>query len=326
MKVVCFHLNQVGDLAFSLPALKCVRDSFPGVHVTSVVRPSAAEVMVSTGLADEVLARASGVNGRKLRLARTLACGRFDLALVFSQSAECAALAYASRAAERIGFINTSLGVLLTRRVDFHHPPSTRNNLRLVSEAGCEITRTDYVGLLKPSADQIERARNLLRKHGVAPDDPIVAFAPGTSGRRGVKEWTDEGFAAVGRYLAGRGVRPVVLGTESAVGITDGCADVLDLSGKTNLGEVVAILDRCRSLVAVDSGILHLGAATGTKVVGLYGPSNPSITGPQGEGHAVLRSDAECSPCFLTECKKARQCMTDIHPEAVVTALEQILD
>jgi lipopolysaccharide heptosyltransferase II len=325
MRIVCFHLNQVGDLVFSLPALKCIRESFPDAHVTSVVRPGAVEVLEATSLADDVLSRNSCPHLNKYRLARQLSRGNYDLAVVFSQSAECAILSYLTRAPKRIGFVNTSLGRLLTKHMEFHHPPSTENNLRLVQAAGCEIVKRDYAGLLTPSQAQIDRADKILAANSVASTDRIVTLAPGTSGRRSVKEWTDDGFAAVGRYLIDCGFKPVVLGTQLATRVVEENEGILDLSGRTSLGDAVAILARSAALVAVDSGILHLGAAVGTRVVGLYGPSNPEITGPRGEGHVVLRSGIECSPCIRTECDRGRECMLRIEPEAVISALDGVL-
>lgn len=325
MRILCFHLNQVGDMAFSLPVLKCIRDTYPDSHITSVIRPSMAEILRGAGLVDEVLSRSSGLNREKLALARSLSSGRYDLAVVISQSAECALLAWLSRAPKRIGFADTSLGSLLTSRIEFHHPPSTQNNLRLVEAIGCKITCRNYSGLLKPTPAQIDRANAIFEAHGVSIDQPIAAFAPSTSGRRSVKEWTDEGFAAAGRHLVERGIKPVVLGTEPATKIIEGCDAVLDLSGKTNLVEAMAVLHRSKLLIAVDSGILHLGAAVGTRVIGLYGPSNPSITGPQGEGHVVLTSGAECSPCIKTECSLGRQCMIELSADQVITAVDSLL-
>jgi len=220
--------------------------------------------------------------------------------------------------------MDTSLGYLLTSRVEFHHPPSTVNNLRLIEAIGGTITCRDYSGLLRATPEQIDRATQLLEAHGVGPNDPIAALSPGTSGRRSVKEWTDQGFTAVGRRLVERGLKPIILGTQPSYNIVKEYGNILDLSGKTNLGEVVAILARSSMLVAVDSGVLHLGAAVGTPVVGLYGSSNPAITGPQGEGHIVLTSGAGCSPCVKTDCSLGRKCMTDLTPDMVISAVDAI--
>lgn len=326
MKIVCFHLNQVGDLAFSLPALKCIRDSYPEAHITSVVRPALAELLEASGLVHEVLRRSSGLNAAKLRLVRCLITSNFDMAVVFSQSAECALLARLSRAKTRIGFDDTSLGWLLTKRVPFVHPPSTANNLRLVEACGCRITRQDYVGLLKPISSKIEETKALLASYGVGENDKIIALSPGTSGRRRLKEWTDEGFATVARHVISRGLRAVVLGAAPVPKIVEECPQIIDLCGKTTLAEAVAILSRCETLVAVDSGILHLAAALGKRVIGLYGPSDPGVTGPQGTGHIVLTAGVECSPCSQEGCKNQRQCMTNIDPGWVIKAVDTVLD
>jgi heptosyltransferase-2 len=325
MRITCFHLNQIGDLTFSLPALKCLRDSFPDATITSVVRPGVSELVDGTGLVDKVLARGGGLDAAKIGLARELAADRPDLAVLFSQSAECSLLAYLSRAQRRVGFVGTTLGFLLTDRTPFQHPPSTANNLRLVQACGGRITRTDYVGLLRSAPRHIESVSAKLISSGVSADDRIVAFSPGTSGRRRIKEWTDEGFAEVARHLLKRGLRVVVVGLVPASRICGLCPGIVDLSGVTSLGEVVALLSRCEALVAVDSGILHLAAAAGTRVVGLYGPSNPKVTGPQGDNHIVLTSGAECSPCDLAGCKYERRCMTELSPEVVIAALDRML-
>ncbi|MCE5324539.1 glycosyltransferase family 9 protein [bacterium] len=325
MKIICFHLNQVGDLAFSLPALKCLRDSFRDAHITSVARPNCCSLLTATGLIDNVLPRNRGINLNKLMLAGRIMAARYDLAVVFSQSADCAVLAYLSGAKRRVGFVNTSLGSLLTEQVSFTHPPSTQNNLNLIAALGCEITSHDYSGLLKLTEDQCAAGDNVLARHGISAEDKIVAFAPGTSDRRSVKEWTDEGYAKVGRHLIDRGYKVVVLGTIPAVEITSLCESIVDLSAATSLDEAAGILNRCLTLVAVDSGMLHLAAALGKKVVGLYGPSNWQVTGPQGEGHKLVISGEECSPCMQTVCKFGRKCMTNIDVQEVISCVESII-
>ncbi len=325
MRIICFHLNQVGDLMFSLPALKSMRDSCPDAHITSVVRPSLKELMEATGLVDSVLIRNVGLNLDRVRLISTLSALKPEVAVVFSQSASSSSIAYLSGAPKRIGFEGTSLGFLLTSRVPFRHPPSTVNNLKLVEAIGAKITCEEYSGLLKATSAQMDRGNAILQKYGVQPDEPVAALAPATSSNRSVKEWTNEGFIAVGNYLAEQGFRPVMLGAADQSNDVKEYGRILDMRGQTTLGEVTGILHRSRLLVAVDSGLLHLCAAIGTPVIGLYGSSNPAITGPQGESHIVLTSGADCSPCVKTSCSFGRKCMLDITPSHVISAVDSIL-
>ena len=78
--------------------------------------------------------------------------------------------------------------------------------------------------------------------------------------------------------------------------------------------------------MAVDSGVLHLCAAAGGRVVGLYGPSNPLVTGPQGPGHEVVSLELDCSPCVRTDCKLGRRCMAELRPERVIAAVDRVLE
>lgn len=324
MRIVCFHLNQVGDLVFSLPALKNLRFGLSEAHITSVVRPGLAELIKCSGLADNVLVRHRGAGAHKLELIRSLRRSRFDLAVVFSQSLVSVLLAYLSGAPRRVGFCGSSLAGLLTQQVPFQHPPSGRNNLRLVEAVGCAPKTVSYAGLLRPSAEQIAESLSLLSRYGVGSGDPIAGLAPGTSSRRDIKRWTDEGFAAVGRYLAGRGIKVVLLGSDTRSGVSI-CSDFVNLSGATDLVQALAVVARCKVVVGVDSGLLHLAAAAGTRVIGLYGPSDPEVTGPQGDGHLFVTAGSPCSPCRKTRCSMDRICMTQLTPDRVIAAVDKVL-
>jgi len=57
-------------------------------------------------------------------------------------------------------------------------------------------------------------------------------------------------------------------------------------------------------VVTTDSGPMHLAAAVDTPVLAIFGPTDPSRTGPYGAGHTVIRSTEDCSPCFLKNAPK----------------------
>ncbi len=325
MRIVFFHLNQLGDLLFSLPALKSVKDAQPDAELVSVVRPGLAGLLGCAGLVDNILLRKGSLNLDKLKLARQLKDMAFDLAISFSQSAECSLLSRATGAPRRVGFVGTTLGNHLTQQVEFHHPPSAENNFRLISECGFPITATSYVGMIRPDAQQQVQADGILKAHGVSESDRLIALAPGSSARRVLKRWSSEGFAGVGMHYAARGFKVVLIQGEPATEVIDLAHGLIDLGGKTNLVELMAVLSRCSALVTIDSGVMHLAAAVGTPVVALFGVSDPAISGPQGEGHEVITLKLTCSPCQKQTCDRARACMVGIMPERVIAAVEAVL-
>jgi ADP-heptose:LPS heptosyltransferase len=66
---------------------------------------------------------------------------------------------------------------------------------------------------------------------------------------------------------------------------------------------------------------MHLAAAVETPVIAIFGPTDPSRTGPYGKGHTIIRTNLSCSPCFLKNCKTTN-CMKNITPEQVYAVVE----
>jgi ADP-heptose:LPS heptosyltransferase len=76
----------------------------------------------------------------------------------------------------------------------------------------------------------------------------------------------------------------------------------LNLAGKTNLRQLVALLERAELVIANDSGPMHIAAALGRPLVTMFGPTNPVRTGPYRRDDAVIRVDIPCSPCYSRRC------------------------
>jgi len=151
------------------------------------------------------------------------------------------------------------------------------------------------------------------------------------------KRWPEERFIEAARQIQGRlKCRWLVFGLESerdaAARIVEGIKrgttgedpPVINLAGRTSLGELCAGLKSCRALLTNDSGPMHVAAALGTPVVALFGSTSPELTGPGLPGdarHQLLRANAPCSPCYLRECPIDFRCMKGLGVERVVEAV-----
>ena len=109
----------------------------------------------------------------------------------------------------------------------------------------------------------------------------------------GAKVWPAERFGEVARRLAEAGCGVVV----NATGAEDAVAEaVVRASGgsaravSSTVAQMAALVRRASVVVAGDTGPLHLGAALGRPVVGLFGPTDPARNGPWGTRARVLRS------------------------------------
>jgi ADP-heptose:LPS heptosyltransferase len=97
----------------------------------------------------------------------------------------------------------------------------------------------------------------------------------------------------------------------------------VNMAGETDLKELFALFSLASFAVTVDSGPMHIAAASGTRTVALFGPTAPWRTGPYGKGHIIVRKGLPCSPCFKRVCASPK-CMEEITVEDVLDGIEKL--
>jgi heptosyltransferase-2 len=177
--------------------------------------------------------------------------------------------------------------------------------------------------------DETEAAR---KKFGLEKiTGPVFGLNPGAE-YGPAKRWPVEKFITAAREIQDRtgcawlifgGKGDVAIASQIASAIHDSRFTIHDVSGRTSLRELMALLKLCRVLLTNDTGPMHAAAALGTPVVVPFGSTSPELTGPGLPGdprHRLLKSGAPCSPCFLRECPIDFRCMNGIGVERVVEA------
>jgi len=161
--------------------------------------------------------------------------------------------------------------------------------------------------------------------HFGLPKDYVVLNIGAT---KPANRWTPEGFAGLAHAIHRRyGLASVITGGREEMGYARNITaiaggEVVDLVGKTSVGDLKEVLAGSRFVVSCDTGPMHLAVALGKKVVALFGPSDPRRTGPfRGQ---VIQKSLECSPCNLRECGNPA-CMRAITHEDVMERLEGCL-
>ena len=98
--------------------------------------------------------------------------------------------------------------------------------------------------------------------------------------------------------------------------------DSIDLVGKTDLSEAIDLLSLVSVVLSNDSGLMHVAAALGKNVIGLYGSTSPDFTPPLSNSKKLISTDIECRPCFERECRFGHlRCLTEIKPVRVLDAI-----
>lgn len=333
-RVLIRGVNWVGDALMTTPAIAGIRKTFPQARISLLVRPHVAELFEGNPSIDEVLlydrdnrhARISGL----LRLAQELRSRRFQLAVLLQNAFEAALLALLAGIPHRIGYNTQGRGPLLTTAVlidrsikRLHHVDYYQALLR-----GLGWQEGERRPVLYLSQGAEERAAALLTSTGVAPEEPLIAFHPGST-YGSAKRWPAERYAALAdRLIEAFGVKILLTGTQGDRPVTERVRSltrypegVIDLAGRTGLQVLAALLKRCRLYVTNDTGAMHVGAAVEVPLVAIFGSTDPQTTSPVGR-HLLVRNPVPCSPCLLRECPIDHRCMAGISVEMVFHAVK----
>jgi len=159
-------------------------------------------------------------------------------------------------------------------------------------------------------------------------DRPVIGVTVETT--RPIKSWPLENYAAIIESGIGDGYRFVLLGLDRKQSMqVSGCfsqESVLDLTGQTTLGQMIALIRRCHAFVSGDTGPSHIAQACRVPTVVLFGPSNEREFGPLDTSLHVLMLPPEqppCRPCVLGPCVRGRSCVQSIRSVDVYKALRE---
>jgi ADP-heptose:LPS heptosyltransferase len=326
-KICIIHLNQIGDLVFSLPLLKALRDNFPGATIHSVVKPYLKELLIGQPFVDRIILRDRGLKAR-FELLKILRNYEYDLLISLPRSEDSLMLTTFSKAKMKVGFSHFPWDLCLDikENVDGHN--SWYNNAKLLKQLNIHVSKNNYIGLIK--VDKNSPGFTLPKKY--------VIISPGASQRRQVKAWEEFKFAELIISLKKNfGLTSVLVGSKEDQSYNQSIIKyemernpnndmlTIDLTGKTGLRSLCSIIEGASLFVGIDSGIMHLASSIDIPVVGLFGPTDPFYVGPQNERSIAVRvAEMECVPCFLKPCKH-RNCMKDLDVKRVVNACTKIM-
>jgi heptosyltransferase II len=335
MKILIRATNWLGDAVMALPALRAVRSRFPVAEITIVARPYVADLYRDQQICDQLIpydpaGQHSGLSGRE-RLARELRAQKFDAALLLQNAFDAAWLVWRAHIPERIGYARDGRSLLLTKAVPVPRlgeiPPHEKYYyLELLSRAGWvnSVADESYIWLVVPE-DKLPNAESVLCSAGARSGVFRVAFGAGAA-YGAARCWPPSRFAELANRLQSQIDANVILfGTAAEGGVSKAISAEMhrapiDLTGKTAIADLPALLSRCHLFVGNDSGAMHVAAAVGLPVVAIIGPTDPDATAPVTPRCTIVQQKPYCSPCFLPRCPTDHRCMTKITADMVEAA------
>ncbi|MGD0540852.1 MAG: lipopolysaccharide heptosyltransferase II [Tepidisphaeraceae bacterium] len=329
-RVLIIKPSAIGDIVHALPVLARLRQRWPKARLSWLVTPPCAELVRGHPLLDEAILFQRGrfghgwhnpaalldLAGFVLQLRRR----EFDLVIDLQGLFRSAWVSAASGAPRRVGFANARefAPLFYTDLVDcsWKNDHAVERYLKITTALGCADGPAEFTFAVD---DQDRRHIEQM----IPPGTDFAVLLPGTNWA--TKQWPVERFAELVLPLKERfGLESVAAGAAEDAKLTGRIPARFDLTGKTNLRQIVALLERARLVVGNDTGPMHMAAALGVPLVTPYGPTDPVRTGPFGRPDSVVRLSLPCMPCYSRTCSH-RSCMQWLEVEAVLrVAQEQI--
>jgi len=327
-RILVIKLRYVGDVLLATPVLSRLRESFPKAHLAMLVNPVTDDVVRDHPVLDEVLVLERGNLARQWRFVRDLRRRRFDLVIDLTDGDRSALLSWLSSAPVRLGYNSEGRwrGALYTQVVeaDRFAMHTVRYHSKAMEALG--LAGSPPAPFLAVAPEARREADRLLRVAGVDGARQFVCLHPGA--RWWFKAWPADRYAALADLIQQETpAQALFLGGDQEQSLESRIADGMktpfrSLIGKTGLRALAAVLERAALMVSNDNGPMHMAAALRVPVVGLFGPSDPAIWGPWGDGHRTFYKGLDCRACFHPDCFRGEQnCMRLITLEEVWQAV-----
>ena len=313
-RILLITLTNIGDIILTTPVIRTLKKEFPASRLDVIVGPKGREIFeLDPAIFKLIIYDKHMPISEKRRLQIKLKKLKYDLV---------------------VDLRNTVFPILIAPKFrtstiqKFPKGPlhSKLKHLHRLKSLGIEIS-DDSSWIHIPAPDDAYVAA-LLDANNIS--GSIVAVNPGAMSD--IKRWKSEGFTEVADRLSLEcGASVIFIGAENDRVAVSAVTYRMkgrfhDFTGKTNIRQLAALLRRSKLLLTNDSAPLHLGCAVGTKVLAIFGPTDPKKYGPTGELDYVINNKLHCAPCESATCKYGHECMKLISPEEVFSAAKMMLE
>lgn len=270
----------------------------------------------------------------RFKLGRGLQAENYDQAIILPNAWKAALIPFFAKIPKRTGFIGECRWGLLNdaRKLDKHKLTMTVQRFVALGLAYDAPQPPEFKQPFIP-ANTIGQAA-VIQKFGLTMDSKILALCPGAEYGPS-KRWPAEYFANVAQAKIGQGWQVWLLGSDKDKEAAEAIATLTDnqcrnFIGLTTLTEAVDLLSLSNTVVANDSGLMHLAAALGKKIIAIYGSTPPDFAPPLSDSAQSVSLHLPCSPCRKRVCPlypvghpDHTQCLTGIRPEQILELISE---
>jgi lipopolysaccharide heptosyltransferase I len=306
-RLLIVRLGALGDIVHALPAFAACRRAWPAARIDWLVESRHRAVLgLVRGLDRVVEIDTSAALAAVPSRMRDVRAARYEVALDLQGLIKSAVLARWSGAARVVGFERPALrepvaALAYTETHPVHDAGHVvQKNLALAAAIGADASRVEFPFDVPDAA---------------VPAEPYAILNAGAGWPN--KRWPPDRFAALAAWLHRRhGLRSLVLWGpgehDVATAIAGASGGAATPAPQTTIGDVLALARGARLFVSGDTGPVHLAAAVGTPIVGLYGPTSPARNGPFAPEDVCVSRFETCVCHHERRCRRATPCIDEI--------------
>jgi heptosyltransferase II len=332
-KILVVAPSWIGDMVMAQSLLMRLKQQNPATQIDVLAPAWVAPLLVRMPQVSEVIANPFGHGtlqlGARRALGKQLRKKNYAAAYVLPNSLKSALVPFFADIPQRIGFKGeVRYGLInVMHKLDEQKLPLMVERFAMLAQSPAENLQRPVD---RPALHVTQAMRTAtLQKFNLDVSKPAIAFCPGAEYGPS-KRWPTQHFAKLAKKLVAQNYQVWILGSakESPLGaeIQAACGDIgIDLTGKTNLGEVIDLISAAEKVVSNDSGLMHLAAALDKPTAALFGSTSPGFTPPLSDKAKVISLKLDCSPCFKRECPLGHfNCMNQLSPQLVEQALTKL--
>jgi len=324
----------VGDMVMAQSLFKTLKQQHPNCSIDVIAPAWSVPVLermpeVQQGIALNTQHGEAGLR-KRYQLGKTLR-HQYQQAIILPRSLKSALVPFFAQIPHRTGFKGELRYGLLNdiREFDKAHLNQTVKRFVALGLSQSDANKTFTIEHPKLLVDT-ESQNDAIKKLQLEPHKPAIALFPGAE-YGPAKQWPMSYFETLANSLTKEGYQVWVMGSQKdhpsgELINQQQSPNIFNLCGKTSLTEAIDLIAYCKGAVSNDSGLMHVAAAAGCPVVGIYGSSSPEFTPPLSHQSKVIHLNLECAPCFKRECPLQHlDCLHKIKPQNVFTALKELL-
>lgn len=338
MRILISRTDRIGDVTISTPAIRAVREKYPDSFISVCVSKSAYPLVKNNPFIDDVIildkkGKHKGIFGAILFIFEIL-FKRFDTVFVLHPSTRVHLTYFLAGIKNRIGF-DTKWGGLLTKKVPHTKQKGEKHEMEytfdVLRAAGIEPSNKKLEIYLSNSI--LDESELFLAKYGLLKNEKFIMLHPGSSCPS--KRWPVKYFSQLSDAIAEKhNIKIVVVGDENCVSLGQYIKEhtrhkIVDLTGKTDLELLSAIIKRAILFVSNDSGPVHIAVSLGVPVISIFGRNDKGLSpkrwGPLGPNDIVFHKEVGCSVCLAHNCRMEFKCLRSIQVDEVLSGVSNLL-